>query len=117
MKSSSSFAKTLNITSAAPYDEIAYQIRKSRGLPQPWQAEEKFVKRDNLQPQSAEGRKVVDSSESVETSLLGFVTHVDLTDRVTNPLKLFQVVSRNKYLKVFNYHFSAFNVRCHSNNT
>ena len=86
----SNFLKLFNFTSAAPYDEIAYQIRQSRGLPQPWQAEEKFGKKDDLQPQPdqvAAEAVVVDPSESVETSLLGFVTHVELTERVTNKIK------------------------------
>ena len=80
------FLKLFNFISAAPYDEIAYQIRQSRGLPQPWQAEEKFGKKEDLQPQPdqvAAEAVVVDPSESVETSLLGFVTHVELTERVT----------------------------------
>ncbi len=67
----------------APYDEIAYHIRKSRGLQQPWQAEEKFGPTSvPAQPETKPVRFHFDPKESLETAFLGFVSRAELETKV-----------------------------------
>ena len=69
----------------APNDEIAYHIRKSRGLHQPWRAEQKFGPSSEAEEQKSDSKSVqfdFDPNESLETAFLGFVSRSDLEDKV-----------------------------------
>jgi len=75
--------------SEAPYDEIAYHIRKSRGLPQPWQSEDKFGRKHPKDDRVEEPRPEpeafdMDKDVRAETSFLGYVSQMKLDERVPN---------------------------------
>ena len=87
----------------APYDEIAYHIRKSRGLRQPRQAELKFGSENETKhlktPDTESDQFNFSPDESLETSFLGFVSFAKLDEKVVLLLLMIVtfLITRNLY--------------------